>query len=250
MGPAQAWASPGQAPQQSLIPCSAKPEHKSVAEKAEKSLGLLPERGLPQPAGPRALGSGEAAQATPDCQGNPLTTGHQDWKPFTASKQTPSQALRESPPSFRPWGLGVPGSRDPAAQGWPGPQQRVRAPALTWPRHPSGAPDGRTLLSFPGGSLASAGYPAPTHTQLPAFPSRLLHQGLMAGPPAPAHSLDLHLGSGHCHYSPACHGPRGHRVGHDRAPEQENLPTQSRPSAALRQGQASAAPRRSAECVL
>lgn len=33
------------------------------------------------PADPQALGAGEADQATLDCQGNPLTTGHQGWEP-------------------------------------------------------------------------------------------------------------------------------------------------------------------------
>lgn len=153
---------------------------------------------------------------------------------------------RVSTASFRPRGLGVPGSRDPAAQGWPGPQQHVRAPAaspaaISGPGPPGGARCCR--------SLAFAGYPAHTCTPLPAFPPRLLHQGLAAGPPAPAHSWDPYLGSGHRLYSPACCSPRGLRVGHDRAPEQENLPPQSRPPMALRQGQDSAATRRPAEHV-
>lgn len=62
------------------------PKSKSIAEKPAKSLKshtlrtwLLPVLCIRPPADPQALGTGEADQATLDCQGNPLTTGHQGW---------------------------------------------------------------------------------------------------------------------------------------------------------------------------
>lgn len=206
-----------------LYPQLCKPEHKSVAGgeepqvNTESSCSPAGHSAARWPSGPG--GSGKLPRPR-DCQGKPLTWAT-NWKPFTASKQTLSQALRRvsTHPLPGAWG-GTPGSRDPAAQGWPGPGS-TSGPSRITRRHQ------RTGTPSEGASTVCRSLPllATLHHTHPA--ASLPTQAPPPGPCGWASSPCSLLGPVPGVRSPLQPGllqSTGASSGTRPAPEQENLP--------------------------